>query len=75
MENNSHKSFDGRDTDRLREEKERGISIELGFTYLIFQVGEEQALLTFPGMKGLLRTCCRCRGIDVVILVMQQMKE
>ncbi|HNU79869.1 MAG TPA: GTP-binding protein, partial [Bacillota bacterium] len=27
------KALTGRDTDRLKEEKERGISIELGFTY------------------------------------------
>ncbi len=37
------KALTGEDTDRLKEEKERGISIDLGFAHLTFQTGARQA--------------------------------
>ncbi len=38
------KALTGRETDTLREEKDRGISINLGFTFLIYLQGKEQGL-------------------------------
>ena len=47
------KALTGRDTDRLKEERERGISIELGLRTLTSQAEEEPELLTFPAMRDL----------------------
>ncbi len=38
------KALTGRETDTLREEKDRGISINLGFTFLIYLQGKGQGL-------------------------------
>ena len=45
------KKLTGRDTDRLKEEKARGITIDLGFTWMDLTDGEES--LMFPGMRNL----------------------
>ena len=46
------KALTGIDTDRLKEEKERGITIELGFASLLFLPGKHLASWMFPDMKN-----------------------
>ena len=40
-------------TDRLKEEQERGISIELGFAYMDLGSGERCGIIDVPGMNAL----------------------
>ena len=51
------KALTGQDTDRLKEEKERGISIDLGFAHLDLPDGTRRASSTCPGTSGSSRTC------------------
>ena len=51
------RALTGTDTDRLEEEKRRGITIDLGFTYLSLPDGGQAASLTYQGMKSLCTTC------------------
>ena len=46
----------GTDTDRLREEKERGISIALGFAHLDDGTGTVADLIDMPGHERFVRT-------------------
>ena len=55
------KALTGIDTDRLKEEKARGITIELGFAHLDWQAGSSSALSTFRAMSGLSGPWWRCR--------------
>jgi len=59
----------GRDTDRLAEEKRRGISIELGFAEL--DLGDRRlSLVDVPGHEKFLRTMVAgASGIDTYLLV------
>ena len=43
------KALTGRDTDRLEEEKKRGITIDLGFTYFDLPGGERVGMIDVPG--------------------------
>ena len=43
------KTLTGIDTDRLAEEKKRGITIELGFAYLTLPSGERAGIIDVPG--------------------------
>jgi len=64
------RALTGTDTDRLMEEKERGISIALGFAHL--QVGPDTAidLIDMPGHERFVRTMISgATGIDAVLLV------
>lgn len=64
------KALTGRDTDRLREEKERGISIELGFTYFDLPGGRRAGIIDVPGHEKFIKNMLAgAGGIDVVILV------
>ena len=47
------KALTGRNTDRWEEEQKRGITIDLGFTYLIFQVETVRELSMFLDMRDL----------------------
>ncbi len=64
------KALTGVDTDRLKEEKERGISIDLGFAYLDLPSGVRAGIVDVPGherfIKNMLAGTC---GIDAVLLV------
>ena len=42
------KALTGRDTDRLEEEKRRGITIDLGFTYFDLPDGERAGIIDVP---------------------------
>ncbi|RDV83439.1 selenocysteine-specific translation elongation factor [Ammonifex thiophilus] len=64
------KALTGIDTDRLKEEKERGISIELGFAYLDLPSGIRAGIVDVPGHERLVRTMLAgAHGIDMVLLV------
>src|SRR4051794_38643234 len=59
----------GRDTDRLAEERRRGISIELGFAEL--DLGERRlSLVDVPGHERFVRTMVAgASGVDLFLLV------
>lgn len=64
------KALTGRDTDTLAEEKKRGISINLGFTYFDLPSKKRAGIVDVPGhekfIKNMLAGAC---GIDIVLLV------
>ena len=60
----------GIDTDRLEEEKRRGISIELGFAHLDLGDGLRAGFVDVPGHERFVRTMLAgACGIDIVLLV------
>ncbi|MCI0483213.1 MAG: selenocysteine-specific translation elongation factor [candidate division NC10 bacterium] len=64
------KALTGIDTDRLKEEKERGISIELGFAFLRLERGITLGIVDVPGHERFVKTMLAgVGGIDLVILV------
>ncbi len=64
------KALTGTDTDRLKEEKERGISIELGFAFLGLPDGTRAGIVDVPGHERFVKTMLAgVGGIDLVILV------
>ena len=64
------KALTGRDTDRLREEKERGISIELGFAELLLPSGRRLSVVDVPGHERFVKTMVAgATGIDLFLLV------
>ena len=63
------RALTGIDTDRLAEEKRRGISIVLGFSHLSLADGEID-LIDMPGHERFVRTMISgATGIDAVLLV------
>ncbi|MCC8397052.1 selenocysteine-specific translation elongation factor [Paraburkholderia sp. MMS20-SJTR3] len=64
------KALTGVDTDRLKEEKARGISIELGYAYVPLDDGEVLGLIDVPGHEKLVHTMAAgASGIDFALLV------
>ncbi|UYZ12616.1 selenocysteine-specific translation elongation factor [Brevibacillus sp. WF146] len=64
------KKLTGVDTDRLKEEKERGISIELGFAPLVLPNGAVIGVVDVPGHERFIRQMIAGSvGIDLVLLV------
>lgn len=64
------KALTGIDTDRLKEEKERGITIELGFAHLQLPDGQELGIVDVPGHEKFVRhMVAGATGIDLVALV------
>ncbi|WP_176061360.1 selenocysteine-specific translation elongation factor [Paraburkholderia sp. BCC1876] len=64
------KALSGVDTDRLKEEKARGISIELGYAYVPLENGEVLGLIDVPGHEKLVHTMAAgASGIDFALLV------
>ena len=60
----------GVDTDRLKEEKERGISIDLGFAYLPAPDGSVLGFVDVPGHERFVHTMLAgAGGMDFVVLV------
>ena len=47
------KALTGVDPDRLKEERERGITIDLGFADLTYPDGLRVGIVDVPGMRGL----------------------
>ena len=64
------KALTGIDTDRLKEEKERGISIELGFASLNLRDHQSLGVVDVPGHERFIKNMVSgAAGIDLVILV------
>ena len=64
------KALTGVDTDRLKEEKERGITIELGFTFLDLPSGIRLGIVDVPGHEKFVKhMVAGVWGIDLVALV------
>lgn len=64
------KALSGVDTDRLKEEKERGITIELGFTFLDLPSGIRLGIVDVPGHERFVKhMVAGAWGIDLVALV------
>jgi len=64
------KALTGRDTDRLKEEKERGISIDLGFAEYKLGEGLTLGVVDVPGHESFVRNMLAgVSGIDLVLLV------
>lgn len=63
------KALTGDDTDRLKEEKERGISIELGFTQITLK-DKKASIIDVPGHEKFIKTMISgATSIGVVLLV------
>src|SRR6185437_3327957 len=64
------KALTGVDTDRLKEEKARGITIDLGFAYLPTGNGNVLGFIDVPGHERLVHTMLAgASGIDFVLFV------
>ncbi len=64
------KTLTGIDTDRLKEEKERGITIELGFAYLDLPNGQRLGIIDVPGHERFIKNMVAgASTIDLVALI------
>ena len=64
------RALTGVETDRLAEEKRRGISVALGFAHLALRGGATVDLIDMPGHERFVRTMIAgATGIDAVLLV------
>jgi len=64
------KALTGTDTDRLKEEKNRGITIELGFAHLDLQDGLRASIVDVPGHERFIKSMVAgTTGIDMVLMV------
>lgn len=64
------RALTGTDPDRLKEEKERGITIDLGFADLAYPDGLEVGIVDVPGHERLIKNMLAgAGGIDIVIMV------
>ena len=64
------RALTGTDPDRLKEEKERGITIELGFAHLSLPSGTLAGIVDVPGHERFVRTMVAgAAGVDLVLLV------
>ncbi len=64
------KALTGKDTDRLPEERSRGISIDLGYAPLDLPDGRRLSLVDVPGHERFVRTMIAgATGIDMFLLV------
>ncbi|MEX0783140.1 MAG: selenocysteine-specific translation elongation factor [Dehalococcoidia bacterium] len=60
----------GIDPDRLREEKERGLTIELGFAWLELPSGREVSIVDVPGHERFIKNMLAgAGGVDLALLV------
>lgn len=64
------RALTGIDTDRLAEEKRRGITIELGFAHLLLPGGLQAGLVDVPGHERFVKTMAAgAGGVDMALLV------
>lgn len=64
------KALTGMDTDRLKEEKERGISIDLGYAYFDLPDGTRCGIVDVPGHERFIKNMLAgATGIDLVLFV------
>ena len=60
----------GIDPDRLREEKERGLTIDLGFAWLTLPSGREVSIVDVPGHERFIKNMLAgVGGVDLALLV------
>ena len=64
------RALTGTDTDRLKEEKERGMTIDLGFAHLTLPNGESAGIVDVPGHERFVKNMLAgAGGVDVALLV------
>jgi len=64
------KALTGTDTDRLKEEQQRGITIDIGFAFLTLPDGIELGIIDVPGHEKFVKNMLAgIGGIDLAILV------
>jgi len=64
------KALTGTDTDRLKEEKQRGITIELGFASLDLPSGQHIGIVDVPGHEKFVKNMVAgATGIDIVAMI------
>jgi selenocysteine-specific elongation factor len=64
------KALTGIDTDRLPEEKRRGITLELGFAHLTLPDGTVAGVVDVPGHERFVKAMAAgAGGVDLVLLV------
>jgi len=64
------RALTGIDPDRLREEKERGMTIDLGFAWLKLPGGEEVGIIDVPGHERFIKNMLAgVGGIDLALLI------
>jgi selenocysteine-specific elongation factor len=64
------KALTGIDPDRLREEKERGLTIDLGFAWLTLPSGREVSIVDVPGHERFIKNMLAgAGGVDLALLV------
>ena len=64
------KALTGIDTDRLIEEKKRGITIELGFAHLDWPDGTQAGIVDVPGHEKFIKNMLAgAGGVDLAMLV------
>lgn len=64
------KALTGRETDTLEEEKRRGISINLGFTYFDLTSNKRAGIVDVPGHEKFIKNMLAgAAGIDIVLFV------
>jgi selenocysteine-specific elongation factor len=64
------RALTGIDPDRLQEEKERGMTIDLGFAWLRLPDGEEASIVDVPGHERFIHNMLAgVGGIDIALLV------
>ena len=64
------RALTGVDTDRLREEKKRGITIELGFAHVRLDDGTVAGVVDVPGHERFVKAMVAgAGGVDLVVLV------
>jgi selenocysteine-specific elongation factor len=64
------RALTGIDPDRLREEKERGMTIDLGFAWLTLPSGQEMGIVDVPGHERFIKNMLAgVGGIDLAMLI------
>lgn len=64
------KALTGKDTDSLKEEKKRGISIDLGFTFFDLPSGKRAGIIDVPGHEKFIKNMLAgATSLDVVLLI------
>ncbi len=64
------RALTGIDPDRLREEKERGLTIDLGFAWMTLPGGEEVSIVDVPGHERFIKNMLAgVGGIDLALVV------
>src|SRR3990172_394740 len=64
------KILSGMDTDSLKEEKERGITINLGFASMALPSGDMLSIIDVPGHERFVKNMVAgASGIDLVLMV------